>query len=702
MSKDELADLTQELGERAKIAKRCAEIYKDVISGFEHQRDRTNDTIDMWECYNSILNSNQAYEGNSRIYMPIIHNAIESRVVRFTNQVFPSNNRYVEIITENGDVPYAHAALLESYVRKSKLRTKVMPALCRNGDVEGQYTVYVTWKEEKRTVRYRQKEGLELDGLPNSELDGIDDVVNVHEEEIEEGYPDVQVIADSDLVVLPGTSDSVDDALQAGGSVTIAMRLSKGEVKKMIDDGTFIKERGERLTKGFSVGGNQKKDTQKELASAAGIKVHGGGKYALVYQTWSILKVGGKRRLCVMYFGGDNLLLSCKLNPYWCDRCPIISVPIKKIAGVFKGISQVAPCAPMQYAANDAINEGMDSATYSLLPIVMTDPEKNPRIGSMVMNLAAIWQTSPQDTQFVQFPQLWQEAFEIAANCQGIIFQTLGVNPAMITSGSKGKKSQAEMANEQQVDVLTTADAVTILEEGILTPLLERFYDYDRQFREEPQTVRAYGEMGLRAKMEVAEPIQDNNKWVFRWFGVEQARSAQRIQQQIAAINVIRGVPPQLYAGRTLDMVPFIENLAMNAFGPTLSPLVFKDERDKLSVDPAQENDLLNQGFEVHVHPMDNDQEHIQSHTADLTSQGDPSGFLRIHIMAHQQQLQQKQQAANMPQGGQQGVPGGAGPGVAGTPRPGAQPAQPSNVKQPAGAVNQDRMQDPSAMPRKM
>ena len=40
---------------------------------------------------------------------------------------------------------------------------------------------------------------------------------------------------------------------------------------------------------------------------------------------------------------------------------------------------------------------------YALMPIVMTDPAKNPRLGSMVLNLAAIWETDPKATQFVQF-----------------------------------------------------------------------------------------------------------------------------------------------------------------------------------------------------------------------------------------------------------------------------------------------------------
>ena len=71
------------------------------------------------------------------------------------------------------------------------------------------------------------------------------------------------------------------------------------------------------------------------------------------------------------------------------------------------------------------------------------------------------------------------------------------------SSGRPGaKRNQAEIAQEQQVDILTTADAVTTLEEGILTPLMQRFAQYDHQFRDAPMTIRMFGEMGERAVMQ--------------------------------------------------------------------------------------------------------------------------------------------------------------------------------------------------------
>jgi hypothetical protein len=359
----------------------------------------------------------------------------------------------------------------------------------------------------------------------------------------------------------------------------------------------------------------------------------------------------------------------------------------------------------------------MDSAAYALLPIVMTDPARNPRIGSMVLSLAAIWETSPNDTQFAKMPALWKDGLEIVSACRTQIFQTLGVNPAMITQQmGKGKPSQAEVAREQQVDILTTADVVTNVEEACLTPMLDQWVELDHQYRDDEISVRQYGEMGLRARMERIPPIQMNKRYQFRWFGVESARNAQQIQQQIAMANILRGIPPQQYEGYRLNMVPLITRLVENAFGPRLAPLIFEDMAKQMPVPVGEENMLLINGFEVPTHAMDNDDEHIQAHVQLMqiaqANENIPAGAVRkfqVHIFAHMQQKARKQAAAAQmqaqqmmggPPQGAPGIPGGAGPGVAGTPRIGAQPGMPRQ-QGPPGQMNPDAVRAQSGgMPR--
>jgi hypothetical protein len=365
---------------------------------------------------------------------------------------------------------------------------------------------------------------------------------------------------------------------------------------------------------------------------------------------------------------------------------------VEKIEGSFKGNAKVKFVETLQYAANDALNEGMDSAAYALLPIVMTDPAKNPRTGSMVLNVAAVWETSPKDTQFAQFPQLWKEAFAIVQGAKDQIFQTLGVNPAMLPqqATAPGKKpNQAQIANEQQVDLLTTADAVTTLEGEIFSPILQWFLYLDHQFRNEAMTIKAFGEMGMRASMQEIPPIQMDRRFEFSWYGVEAARNEARMQMQMAGLNAIRSIPPESYAGYQLNLAPVISQFIENLFGPRLATEIFEDVRKKMSLDAEFENELLAASFKVPVQPLDNDQEHMKVHAKLLQEGGDPSGVIREHLFYHQMQMQKKQQAMMMQQQ-QQLTQAAQGPG-GGQPRPGAKTAGPRQ-QQPPGSMPRDQM----------
>jgi hypothetical protein len=306
---------------------------------------------------------------------------------------------------------------------------------------------------------------------------------------------------------------------------------------------------------------------------------------------------------------------------------------------------------------------------------------------------------------------LWQHGFEMVAAAKAEIGQTLSVSPAALTGGggaSKSKPSQAEIAQEQQIDILTTADAVTVVEQGILTPLLELFVEMDHQYRDEEIMVKQYGKMGLEAQMEAVPPIQFDTRYQYKWFGVEQARSAQQIQQQIAGMNVIRGIPPQQLNGYKINLVPIVTQLVENTFGPRLAPQIFMSPEQQMPVPASQENALLISGFEVPTHEMDDDVAHIQTHKTilqDAEGKNAPNAKkTQAHIWAHMQQMQMKQQAQMAAQGAP-GVPGGAmggepQPGVAGSPRMGAQPAQATGGQGPPGMIPHDQLRDPAVAPR--
>ena len=707
------ANRDDELCNDEKIRKAVIDLMKDVAKGFEAQWERGNDQLDYWDIYDQIPSPRQAYSGNSQVYLPIVYQAIEARVVRVVNKLFPRSQRTVDCISSD-EKPFDIMALLEHYIRKTRLRTQVVPALMRNGDVEGQYNLYVGWENSSRHVVYRTTPKIEIEG---EEVDDPtvedDDEYDVEEVETFHMSPVVEVLADADVCVLPHTANSVGEALAKGGSATVIRRWSKARIEQAIDEEEIDPNVGDELLKMFGATKDEQgaPEANKKHVDAAGISMGSGGKELTLYETWTKLKVEGsdgeERRLCRIYYAGtkgntasnEEMIASVKRNPYWNDKCPILSAPVKKVSNVFKGKSQVKPAADLQYSANDTWNEGMDSAAYALMPIVMTDPSKNPRVGSMVLNLAAIWETNPNDTKFAQFPALWKDALTIVAGIKNEIFQILSVSPAMMpqSSGQKsGKRNQAEIALEQQVDIISADDISTNLEDEILTPLLRWFTDLDYQFRDKPISVKQFGQMALRAKMVDVPILENSRRFEFRWWGVEASRSAQALQGQVSMVNVLKQMPPQSYEGYKLNLVPVILSLVENTFGARLAPEIFENLKAKLSMDPEMENEFLMEGLDLPIHELDEDQEHLKVHLKAMV-RGDEHGSVRQHMLLHRQQMNKKMMMAAQSMQAMQGPGGPQGGG----PRPGAQSQAPRGGQNPPGAIHADRMQDPGAAPRR-
>ncbi len=687
-----------------------------IVRGFEDQVGRSDDLDKWWRIYNCELDSNQFYNGNAQVYVPIIRDAINARATRFANQLFPQSGRFVDVTSTDGSTPYEIMAILNHHIGDAALKTDVVRPLLRNGDIEGHLHLYVDWRSITRHIVTRETRA-PIDPATGTELPG-QEIVDIVEEEITEGRPGFEVIHDSDVVVLPATAESVDDAFAKGGSVTIVRRWSKSQYQAMIDDGEIkdgesIEEDG-RMVDATLTGLT---DIRKSLAKAVGVRA--AGPHFLGFETWLMVPIGkigkknpamgfvekGDMRLCRLWWGLDREPLGLKRNPNWNDRCPLLSAAVEKVPGVFKGKSQVEALAPLQYEANDAANERADVDHYSAMPIIRRTPGEGN--APLILNLAAIWDAPKDGVEFLQFPDLSARANARIIAATTVIFQSLGINPAMLPqqSGRPGaKRNQAEVAMEQAVDLLTVAEAVEVPDQQILTPLVGWMVDLDHQHRDEELTVRAYGELGIMAKMIDVPPIQNRRKYRFVWAGAQQAKlNAAMMQQGTALLNVARGLAPQLQAeGYQLRLGPVVERAFANVYGPETARLTLVDMRRQLSLDAESEVEMMMDGFQTWPQPMDNDQQKIQIFRQAMLTLGDPHGTIRVRLQLQMKQMQLKTQEAAMQKfaeqmqaGGQ--PPGGGAPGP-GRPQPGAAPAGPRLLKGPPGTIPHDQLPRGGAM----
>jgi hypothetical protein len=706
-------------GEGSECRKWLQKKIDAIVRGFDEQATRSDALDQWWRIYKCELDDNQFYNGNAQVYVPIIRDAINARATRFANQLCPQTGRYVDVASSDGHLPWEIIALVDHYLRPDQdhpgFKTNVLRPMLICGDIEGQYNLYIEWDEIERVLVTRRTKPVEVDGMevpPEALPEDHDPETELIEEVITDGAPGFEVLHDADVLVLPVTSPSVAKALASGGSATIVRRWSKDKYEAMAEAkeiaGLARDGNGEVLTMSEDgVAGLQ--DLARKLARGIGIRAP--SRSVVMFETWLNVPLNdkgdfdedGAGRLCRLWW---NLLREpegLSRNPYWNDRCPLLTSPVQRDAGVIKGQSLVEPLAPIQYEANDAANERADTDHYASMPIIL----RKPMVGNapLILNLAAVWDVDPAEVKFAEFPDLSARARARIMDAMQIINTSLSVNAAMLpaSTGRPGqKRNQAEVALEQSIDLLTVDAAVEVPDQNILTPTVAWIVDLDYQFRDRELTVRAFGELGLRAMTIEVPPLQNRTHYTFTWCGAQQVKqNVAMMQQGTAAINMARGLTDAIrQEGYQLRLGPLLERQFSAIFGGELGSQSLVDLRHQMSVDPELENQMLADGFLVPVHTFDDAQKHLASHFQAKTLYGDPANTFQVHIQEHLMQAAAQNAAQVAQMAGAQGMPGGAGPGVSGRPAgappppPGAQPQPPRQMRGPPGMIA------PESMPR--
>ena len=662
------------------IYEQCAKFYGKVSKAYEEKSDLEDSNDECWAIFNAEADCNVTYNGISDSYIPIVRDCVRARAKRAIKQCFPTKYRHLDVLTSDEEQPHAQMAILEHYIRECGLKS-IIRSMFMSGDITGQWSLYVDWLSEYRDIGnlIRQPKTLE-DGEVE---DPTEDEEVVENKRIYEERPDIFEIATEDLVVLPSTATDINKA----DLVSVILRMSKNQVEDYIEDGIFILPDDTEVSAWIDGKKPDKDRADDKRSKEAGVKPD--KDCVLIYEVTARLK---DKKLYYIYYAGEDSILGIIEAPQWNQKRPVISGSVQKVKGSFFGKSEIEPVKKLQWALNDFHNMGQDSAMYSLMPIIMTDPLQNPNFAMMVLGLAAVWPVNPDHTKPLTFPQLWKDAVGYCQSIKAQIYESMETNEMMMGKMPGGRKNAGVAASQQQEQATAVIDLAERMEEIILNPLLEMMFEYDCQFRDKEATVLVRGEIGIEASMKVVPPMQWGTRYYFNWIGTEYVMSMGRMQQQIATMNVLRGIPPQALNGKRIDISPIVELLVNNVFGSELTGKILIDDSNMFSVDPHVEDEMLHNGIKVMPHQADNDTEHIQVHQDHGRLTTDPTGLIRTHIQMHAQQLMAKRQKAMAQQQGSPGVPGGAGPGVPGAPRPGGQPNVPRPVQGPPGTIHPDQM----------
>jgi len=696
----------------SKFRQHLEKVGEQVRRAFADQADRADRLMDFWNAYECKLGPDQFYhDGEAEIFIPIIRDAIDAITTRDSNQLFPAGAQYVEAFSTDGSTPKAIVSLLDEYHRLGDL-SLVAKSLIRTGLVEGHYFLYVDWGVAEREIVSRETRGATVNlGGEAVEVPG-EEIEDVTSEIIRYGRPVYEVLHDSDVVIYPASADTIEEALAADGFVAICRRWSEGKIKALKkagiireDEANVVLKQMEASAQGQRIG--EPPDVEKELIELAGIRKK--GKELTAWEVWKLEPLSdkgswserGDKRIVRIFFASEKMPIGAARNPHWNDQVPLGSYPLIKIPGVAKGRSPVEAVYSLQLEANDAANEGADVAHRTASPVVMADPAAVTE--PLIVNIGTLWKVDPTKVKFVEFPDMTPRAISRIQYCIQQVFQSLGVNPSMLPQQtSQARRNQAQIAQEQQIDLLTVAERIRV-QEALYTWLVGWEVDLDYQYRDDDLVIRTHGAMGLQAAMEKIPPFKTREYYRFRWWGADNARfNAQQYQQMTAFMNVISSpnIAEQLgRRGYEVDFVPLIEMASMAILGPRYGDKVIKDIRQNLSIDPEIENQFLSRGDMVPISLFDQHQAHIQSHERQAQQTGDPHGAFRAHNLQHMLAMAAQQKAQLMAAMGQQmaanqeGQAPRQGQRQRPVPRPGSQPTAPRRgPQQPPGLLRPEQI----------
>jgi hypothetical protein len=351
------------------------------------------------------------------------------------------------------------------------------------------------------------------------------------------------------------------------------------------------------------------------------------------------------------FLANDNTVIKLVRNPYWFQDHPYVGDGyLKRPGGIFYNFSLPDRIRSQQYQINDLTNHTMDSLTYTLNPITVVDPALAGDVNSMKMMPGAKWLGSPEGIRPMQFPDVSGAGLRAVQEIRGQIAQFSDNSPGLAPQ-LEGKARSATHASIVQRNVSVRQRVQSGKEEhNVLIPMAYKTFIMLQQFQDETWQIKIQGpDAGSWISKDVKpEDIVGNVEWIWKGASYED-KSAVRSQQLMAFFQQAMQIS-QMQPGE-VDLAGLFRRIAREAFNLTDVDEIFKSLKDKKTVDPEVENLAFKAGEEVVINPGDEDQSHILSHEELLDDPKVKSEVkLKVlnHINTHMAQRDAKEQILQM------------------------------------------------------
>lgn len=591
------------------------------------------------------------YDGIHDLFLPTVHDAIEAGVKRDMSVVFPTSKVWVGVLGANSDAAVGVQRMTNAHLINNGFMDTMRLGI-RTARITGNIIVYVDWVTEKREIP-------QLDDTTGEEF--------MAEELLHEG-PIFRAVQTENFIILP-----IMSTIQKAHLVGERRWVSEEDFEDRLEDGYYIADKA--FTKELEHFGDN--PDQKNIFDAKntgiGVRVTQGIKMIGVVDVFMDVDIGNGKEPCVVTFTRNRVLRIVK-NPFRRGKRPYFAA-VRKDAGTgFFGHGDAQFVKPFNIAANDLINQGLDSATYAVNPIFRVQPDKSPNWKTFLLAPGAMWVGGMVEP--IQIENLAPQAYELVMGLKQQVAETMGLVPP-VPSSTPGRKAPATINAMMQAELqMQEADWIRNLESNVLVPICKFLLELDQDNRQE-HIVFAESE----AEFRVIEPHLVGREFIWEWRGSTQASNPVKIQQVMTALNILSKIPPGALGDKEINIAPLLDYLFGTLLGLPNQDEIIRDSN--ISIDPHIENFALMKEVTLPVNKGDNDEQHIQVHSMVQTQAS------QLHNQQHVAQMLKKKQAQAQQMMGRTG-PGGQGPMVN---PPGSQPPNPtpkgSGMPQPGQAPMQ-------------
>lgn len=604
----------------------------------------------IWSCQPS---QGQMYVGRSNLFVPEQNHQIEASVSKFQQGLFPSDD-YLKAIPTNGtnfeEALKIQRAVFHEINDRNKVPTK--SALYQRSKV-----MYGTgvWKgyylEQFNDIFVKDRKG-QISKRQVPKFRGVKwDTKDLYHWYT---YPENVPVYEADLIFEEAFQKKYD--LEKSG---LYKNLSSvEEINSKLNDLSWV---------------DVSRMTIENISTTASLRPNA----VMVTECWCNFDIEeGEPVPCVITLANLQTVIRVERNPYWHQRPPYLANGyLQAPAYSAYGHSLSERLRSLSYMMNDLGNQTMDSLTYILNPISIIDPGYGSDINGFKLQPGAKWFASPQSVDFKMFPDVSPSGFQGMSQVRAMIQQFSDNAPGIAPQLTGKVRNATQSMLVGQAVSQETRDMIRSDEAEIMIPMCQMTHMLLRQYQSETYQLLMQGaEEGSWIMDEVRpEDLVGDVHWVWRGASASE-KSAVRSQQLLGFLNIALQMNAQQPG--LIDLPALAKQIARESFDIDVST-VFTDEEKKKTVAPTIENRILDEGVDTPLNPGDDDNLHIEEHTAgyeEAKRQKNKEAMVVYarHIERHEQrrdakaeirQMQNQLQAQQLVMGGNQERQGQAGPG---------------------------------------